>query len=258
MSVNFNKSSKDVDKLQARIMANQNSQKFNLENWIFQDLINVKFENILELCAGTGRQSEKLSHFLVKEGRLNLLDVSADACSLLTKKFAGNKNVKIMCKDLDEYLLSCRKKFDLIFVSYGLYYSKCDELQLAQSLSRMLSDRGSLIVVGPYIGNNMELFDVLKKCGVNIPVRISYCCEKFMNNFLLSMLRHSCCANINLANNKQRWDSADSLLKYWENTTFYDFSLRDKVLKSFQNHFKNNNKFIVTKRIAKMLFNKIG
>jgi len=256
MSKNIDKVSRDTQSLQARIQMNQGNQVFDLEGWIFGSLRERKYERILELCAGTGRQSEYLLSLLRKDGQLVLLDASSASCQLLTERFKALPLVSVVNSDLDEYLAGCGKKFDFIFVSYGLYYSKLAEKELSQRLMSLLLPNGELLVIGPHRGNNEELFSSLSSCGVRIPDSVVYCCEHFMDNLLLAMKPYGGSANVELASNPQSWRSAANLLKYWESSTFYNVSKREAVAQYFKEWFSKEKEFVVTKRIAKIIFKK--
>ena len=119
--------SSDTDKLIERINRNRESQDFSLEDWVFSDLHLDECRNILELCSGTGRQSERIVKLADNATRVVLSDVSGQACLLLKEKFAGRGNVSVINDNMDNLMLSVKEPFDLIFISYGLYYSQYKE-----------------------------------------------------------------------------------------------------------------------------------
>jgi hypothetical protein len=120
----------------------------------------------------------------------------------------------------------------------------------------MLRDGGKLTVVGPYRNNTIELFGLVESCGVEIPHKVKYSFEKFMDRFLTEMTVYSSRVVLDFIKNAQRWDSAEKLLKYWENTPYYDAKLHGKVQEAFEAYFSKNEIFQLTKRIAKFEFTK--
>jgi len=244
----------DTAKLVERINKNQESQTFCLEDWIFSDMDLSKFTNILELCSGTGKQSEYIVKLSNSAAKINLSDISEDSSRLLKEKFSKNKQVTIHNQNMDELLDSITPGFDLILVSYGLYYSNYREDILTGKISNLLNQGGMLIVVGPYRDNNYELFGFLRSHGVSIPRSVSYSCDGFMDNILHEMLVYSKSVTMDFADNVQKWSSSDSLLTYWKNSTFYDPEKEEEISVSMRRHFENSSSFHITKKIAKFIF----
>ena len=71
--------------------------------------------------------------------------------------------------------------FDLIFCSYGLYYSNNPTATLQEAL-KWLKLNGKMAIVGPYRANNWPLFKLLMECGVEIPPFVLYTSQDFMEN----------------------------------------------------------------------------
>jgi len=248
--------SSDTGKLIERINRNKESQDFSLEDWIFSDLRLDECNSILELCSGTGRQSERIVTLAGDDTRVVLSDISDQACLLLKEKFAGRGNVSVINDDIDKLLCSIQGTFDFIFVSYGLYYSQLREEILCEKITRLLADGGRLIVVGPFTGNNTELFGFLSSLNVRIPRSVVYSCEDFMNNVLYEMSHYASRTTIDFVANLQVWTSVESLMSYWKSSTFYDSDLESKVQENLEDYFKRNGSFPVTKKIARMIFTK--
>ena len=246
--------SADTNKLVKRINENKESQSFSLNEWIFSDLTLDGFSKIFELCSGTGEQSECFVNLISSDTTITLSDISGDACDLLKKKFVKFDNVKIVNKEMDDLLDTLNEQFDMIFVSYGLYYSQYSEDILCKKIARLLKPRGKFVVVGPYIGNNNELFGFLASLGVKVPKAVIYCCDNFMQNILLEMNKLSSDVRLRFVENKQQWRSLESLLSYWQNSTFYDSRNEELVKTSLKSFFEKNKCFQITKKIAKFEF----
>lgn len=252
------KTSIDTNKLIERINKNEEAQTFSLEKWVFSDLKLEGFNNILELYSGTGKQSEHIVNLSKRNTSITLSDVSREACDMLRENFAKYDNVKVINTDIDKLLDSSNNLFDMIFVSYGLYYSLYREDILCEKIAKLLKPHGMFTVVGPYSGNNYELFGFLSSLGVIIPRSVLYCSEEFMQNILCEMNKFSSEVGIQFAENIQQWDSRESLLTYWQNSTFYEPCKEEQVKVNLKLFFERNNCFQVTKKIAMFNFTMKG
>lgn len=250
--------SEDTNKLKERIMRNRENQSFSLEEWIFSDMDIRGFRRILELCSGTGHQSNHIVSLANPEASITLSDISSDACNILKKKFDKNKNVKILNKGIDDLLDSINDTFDFVFVSYGLYYSRHIEHVLCGKIEKLLTPSGRFVVVGPHVGNNYELFEFLSSLGITIPGPVTYCCEAFMQNILQEMIPFSSQVKLKFFDNIQKWTSAKSLFSYWQNTTFYNAEKDEMVKSNLKLYFERNKDFQVTKKISLFDFIKKG
>lgn len=147
--------------LQERLSSNAQFSSQNLHDWIFGQFELKPDAVILELCCGTGTQTEMMSR-LCPQGVVYASDVSRDAVSVLSAK--NLPNVKPIVMDMDSISSLPLKEnfFDVIFCSYGLYYSR-NTHSLLQSLYPLLKEGGELIVVGPYGDNNQALWDLIEQ-----------------------------------------------------------------------------------------------
>src|SRR5438552_10976416 len=118
--------------LEQRIAENRQSQEVDLVAWIFERARVEPSDQILELCCGTGGQTLRMLSALGENGRVAALDLSSTALETLTGKASGEKSRKLSTvqASLDEMSPAlersgfCRPAFDLVFCSYGLYYSQ--------------------------------------------------------------------------------------------------------------------------------------
>ncbi len=248
------KSGRSTEKLDNRIKTNMQSQSFSLEEWIFSDQKFDQAERVLELCSGTGRQSEYIVNKAGRDAEIILSDISPESCQLLAEKYKENKNITIIEQDIDDLLSSDIGMFDYVFVSYALYYSRLNEHTLCSKLVDKINSGGKLVVAGPYRNNNSELFGFLESYGVSLPRSVSYCCDRFMDNLLYEMTPYVKSANLSFADNCQVWESDEKLFKYWENTTFFDSKLARAVKNGLKQFFKDNDVFRVTKKLSKFDF----
>ena len=140
-------------------IASQKKQTLDLNKWIFEQIQINPTENVLELCCGTGAQTKYFSR-IIKEGKLQCIELNSDTIDD-NKKNIQDSRIEYCVSDIDEVSLYVNKFYDLIFTSYGFYYSQGPKA-LHQKLKDSLNKNGRFILVGPVLGNNKELYEILQ------------------------------------------------------------------------------------------------
>lgn len=247
-----NNIARNTDSLIKRIDNNKSVVKFDFNKWIFSQFSVPQNGNILELCCGTGAQTKYLTRLSGNNSIVYILDASEDALNIATK-ICENIGSKIMPihGQLDDIsvLIPQNIDFSLIFCSYGLYYSK-NIKKLFHTLKNILSKDGLLVIVGPYNKNNGELFSLLRRNDVLIEKSVlSSSCTFMTRTILPYMISNFRNIVVNMAENPIGWKSVKEVISYWENTTFYDSSKRNKIENELTTFFNTENVFINTKHI---------
>ncbi len=231
--------------LQNRI-SSQKKQSVNLNEWVFNKLSICPNPKILELCCGTGAQTRYLAK-MIGNGSMNCVDINQETIDINRKSIVAN-NINYYVSDIDLVNNYCSKSVNLIFVSYGFYYSK-DPISLHKQLYKKLSNNGKFVLVGPTMGNNNELYTIINKIGGVIHNSVLYSSEKFMLEMHKVFLDHYNQVNFYRVLNSIEYNSINELLKYWQNTTFYDASKEKKFI-SMATDFYGKNRITVTKSVA--------
>jgi len=241
--------SRNTNCLLERIKNNISANNFNFNEWIFS---NVKIPNnayILELCCGTGEQTRYLAK---KQNKgIYILDISKDALNASInkcKKYGTKINPIYGSLDNLQKILPKNKKFSLCFCSYGLYYAKNTESTL-DAVKNRLDKNGKITIVAPYGENNKELFSFLQNNGVKIDEKILYSTKYMESEVIPYMIKNFKTISINTVENPVVWNSANDVMRYWENTTFYDEFKRKAISVALDRFFKKNKVFINTKHI---------
>jgi SAM-dependent methyltransferase len=124
------------------------SYRFN--DWLFKEVSNGLYGDILEVGSGIGTFTEKLiSSF--PGSHLTLTDISAVYIKDLKEKYSKDKNISVYKLDLNsktDYESIGYKKFDSILAINVLEHIENDEFALTQ-LYDMLNDKGRLIILVP-------------------------------------------------------------------------------------------------------------
>lgn len=250
-------SAEKTDFLAERIKQNEKRQTINLNSWAF-DLLEKSQDNlnILEFCCGTGRQTE----YLVKDfpnSQFTCIDISNEAInSVKESSFYSEAKMKVFTSGMDEFIVNNKEKFDLVFVSYGLYYAKNIDLVIKSTID-LINPRGRFVVLGPYGENNKQLFDLVKQSGGSIDDFVIFSSTSFMYDKVIHLsLGKFNDFKLNTIINPVNWESPDEVLTYWKNSTFYQKEIENQFKENLEAHFRNNNHFVNEKHI--MLFQGIN
>jgi SAM-dependent methyltransferase len=249
----MNNSAAKTDYLEERIKQNEKNQSLDLNDWAFNKISGSDEKlSILELCCGTGKQSQKLLEKF-PQSQITCVDISKDSIEFIKNQaFYNSEKINLVVAGLDEFVNKINEKYDLIFCSYGLYYAENTDLVISQ-LIESLNINGRLIILGPYGPNNESLFNLVENSGAKIDPSILYTCTDFMfdkviKNTATKLNKVQIDTSVNYIN----WKSTNDLLTYWKNSTFYNLNSENKFKEILENHFKNNSTFTVEKHI--MLF----
>ena len=230
--------------LQKRI-SSQKNQTVDLNEWIFKKINVKKNPKILELCCGTGAQTKYLSK-IMGAGSLDCVDINQET---VTENYnvVTEERINYHVSNIDEVDNYAPDSVDLIFTAYGFYYSE-DSIALHNKLYKKLNKGGKFVIVGPVLGNNAELYEIMNQIGVKIPDNVLFSSEKFMLDMQIIFLNHYDNVSFNRVLNRVEYRSSDDLLNYWRNTTFYDSSKEGEFLSAVGSFYGNN--IVVTKSIS--------
>ncbi len=233
-----------------RINQNQNFQSIDINEWAFNKIraSNEKL-NILELCCGTGKQTKYLLELFPK-ATISCLDISVEATETVKNSF-GHESFRMFFynQGIDDFFQTNNDCFDVIFVSYGLYYSQNIEFVL-DSIYKSLNDNGRLIVMGPFGKNNKQLFDVLSQLSVTIPQPVLHSSSKFMYETVLEYVVNEFKENhVYTTHNRIEWKAVDSVMSYWKSSTFYNPDKENQFEDIVKNEIQKNHVFVNDKHI---------
>lgn len=239
-----------TDFLMARISQNENNQTVDINKWAFEKIkSNSEKINILELCCGTGKQTDYLVQ-LFPNAKISCLDISIDAITTVKNKFQSHSaRMNFYNMGIDGFFKENEEKFDIIFCSYGLYYSKDIDYVLFQ-INELLNNGGKLVVMGPYGDNNKQLFDILLDLRITIPDLVLSSSSTFMREKVLSFsINHFNAIHLYTTQNNIIWENVESVMNYWKNSTFYDSSIEQEFQKIVETKINLKGNFINEKKI---------
>jgi len=238
--------------LERRIKENSSAQQTDFNAWIFGRIPIKPGHHILELCCGTGAQTKYFLKLVGKKGHVVALDISKDSLHSIESTVSTVEHSRLTLIESDIDLFDKKfalhhiqeNSFDIIFCSYGLYYSK-NAHEVMNRAKMWLKPNGSLIIVSPFGPNNEPLFRLLNECGVKISEFIRFTSQDFMQTVVIPWgFLNFTSFSIKILENKIAWNSPENVLSYWINTTFYDPKKKGIVHKKLQDHFLRNDKFV--------------
>jgi SAM-dependent methyltransferase len=236
--------------LEQRIAENAAAQEIDLATWIFECVQIRPGDRVLELCCGTGGQTLSMLDRVGESGRVVAVDISRTSLDTLASK-AGARIGRLTCVEtsLEDFSSSLTQAgiqggFDLVFCAYGLYYSS-DVLRTLREARSKLNPNGRIVVAGPFGPNNKQLFDLVRASGVTIAAPVIFSSESFMLQTVLPWAAENFESTaVHTMVNPVRWATAERVLNYWQNTTFYDAARRAEFERLLHAHFAANPTFI--------------
>lgn len=245
--------------LVTRIAENVTAQQVDLNEWIFTHLSVGPEARVLELCCGTGQQTVQLLERVGSRGQIVAMDVSRQALQSLEAKLSPEMRtrLKLLEASMDELggEQVATPSFDLVFCAYGLYYS-ADARRVLSEGKGLLKPSGSLVVVGPYGPNNALLFRFLEQQKVRIPDYVRYTSQDFMWQEVVPWATlNFTSVRINTLVNPVRWQSAQSVLSYWQNSTFFDEQRQADVQAGLADYFCDHTEFVNEKSVMMLVAN---
>jgi len=231
----------------------------DFDTWVNDLIDGIEFNSVLDICCGTGNQLVK---YAVKNEKAKIVgvDLSRESLQVADKRLqaqgtAGFKLNAISMEDMFAGADLIMSKFDLISCFYGLYYSQ-DVNKTIQQMIAHLTNRGSILIVGPYGKNNATLFEILQR-HFRLPELVIRSATTFMEHEVYSLLKEATEVTVNSFVNPIRFPDADSIINYWRASTFYSGNHEDLVRKDVEQHFEKHGEFVMEKHVLAYLARKI-
>ena len=100
-------------------------------------------------------------------------------------------------------------------------------------------------MVGPYGPNNKQLFDLVEASGVTLSEAVLSSSGTFMLEAVIPWAAlHFESVRVSTMVNPVRWATAERVLNYWKNTTFYDAARQPAFEALLDQHFAEHEKFV--------------
>lgn len=241
----------DTDALRQRERINVDGALHNLEEWITQQVNPYRGMRILDLGCGTGKQILHFAPLVFTEGHITGIDISDEAVASVKRRAEreGLGNIDAIKGSIDDCLsLLQDQEFDLIISTYAVYYSR-DMIGLLSKLRVLLSAKGQVFVCGYGRGTNLELIKLINQ-SAHGSQKVTDEIHDFIGEPEISEIgrwysRHRAVR----LDNRIRFTSAESVLRWWRNHNSFVEDIYEEVAKSIECHFKFNKAFILTKAV---------
>ncbi len=240
--------------LNDRIAQNIAGGEADLNQWVFDHLEFAPGERVLELCCGTGKQTDFFLRHLDSTSRITALDIAQSSLDAIKGRHPEEVRLKLAQGNLNDIsaALSAEtgaEEFSMIFCAYGLYYAADPIKTIADGLARLSPD-GRLVVVGPFGRNNGELFADCEAAGVKFDSLITYSSRDFMPICVVPHLAHEFHElKVSSLRNTVSWKTPEAVMSYWKASTFYEPASEERFKKIVDDRFAAEGVYRNTKWI---------
>ena len=237
----------DTSALQQRVEINQ-AARYNLEDWIVQQIDFTDTMRVLDLGCGTGKQVFALQKLLSAESSILGIDISPDAVSLVNTRAQQEKlhNVEARECHLDDVVSSLEAShFDLILSSYAIYYSQ-DMVRLLSTLPTLLNPGGQVFICGNGRGTNQEIYDIIRQFSDRgRPV------DDFIHEEDIVRIGRKHYANYRITRlaNQVTFTSLESILGWWKHHNSFIPEILQDVSQSLEAYLARDGSFSLTKNV---------
>jgi ubiquinone/menaquinone biosynthesis C-methylase UbiE len=244
----------DTDALIQRENANKIA-RYDLEEWIFEQVELQSDINVLDLGCGTGKQIFALDKLLLSACNITGIDISKKAVESVNThaKEQNLKNIQAINCELDKVPDYFEKlRFDLIMSSYAVYYSR-NIVKLLSSLSTILNKNGQMFICGYGKGTNQELNEIINKVVEKKYIQAQM--EDFIGEKEIAIIgTHYSTLKISRLANQIYFDSPDKLFRWWKNHNSFVPEVSTQVFELIKNHFQATECFSLSKNVLGIQF----
>lgn len=236
--------------LAGRSDANARYAGADFHGWLAEMIGDLRFTTVLDICCGTGNQ---LVLYAGTPGVNSIVGIDLSGESLATARrrvaAAGYQDrielEAIAMEDAFTRPPVAGRSFDLISCCYGLYYAR-DVASMLDSMLQRTAAGGAVLIVGPWGANNADLFRLLQR-HVTLPELVLRSATTFMEQEVLPDLRARAHVSTRTFVNPVTFPSAQSVMDYWRQTTFFDPDGESAVQRDLDAHFAREDAFVVEK-----------
>jgi ubiquinone/menaquinone biosynthesis C-methylase UbiE len=209
--------------------------------------------HVLDLGAGTGKQTIPLAEAVGKEGRILAADSSAAALQELTREarlLGLADRLDTLVTDFDDFPRRIEASmFDRVSSCYALYYAN-DPDSVFRCVRTALKGDGLFFFCGPSTENNAELkrfhYSLLGRTPESetaASMFMAHTGRQLASQYFASV-------HVSTFENVLAFDSAESLYRYWSSYNLYDESMDSEFKLAAARHFQSYQVFETRKRVV--------
>jgi SAM-dependent methyltransferase len=242
-----------------RIQTNLKQGDSDYIGWVNELIDSISFSSVLDIGCGTG---EILSLYTKKKNITDIFGVDSDEKNIGRAKENLPSNVRLIRTkmetmfNLPEIMYrgeGYKRYFDLISCFYSLYYSENVKRTIAE-IMRHVASNGVFLVVGSYGDTNKNFFDLIEK---HHPLSsfVKESCSTFMQNILQILGMYGIVTEKTFENHI-KFSDMESILKYYQNTLFYNKNTEEGIKEELYHYFEDNKNYVLTKQVKAYIVNK--
>lgn len=212
-----------TESLETRLRINEAYASTDFGSWLFERLAVKPGQDILDVGCGTGAQTIPFLEKVGPEGSVSALDLSESSVEELKEKAPAGAPLTAVASDmlkLGEMIDTVfpTKRYDLTHSSYALYYSSNRETVLDQ-MRESLKPGGRCAIFTPNAPHELVEF----AARFHSIDEMLWECFRFGPEVLKPYFdAHYASVTIHHFNNRVRLPDADTLMSFYEATTYYD------------------------------------
>ncbi|MDP3733676.1 MAG: class I SAM-dependent methyltransferase [Nanoarchaeota archaeon] len=231
--------------LDYRIYVNENFEKYDYDQWLFEQLNLTPGLSVLDLGCGTGKHLFKFPEIVGENGNIVGVDISEESLTKCRRKIEelGVSNITVYKSDLTRITETVPHKFDRILSSFAIYYTQ-DEHKTFNDCYALLNKNGSLFVCGPANGTNAEFLELVRRAGGTFSNEFIQW-SRFLEDTAIPLLK-KIFGNLELITfeNPIEFPNEEILFNYWKATPLYNPALEDAMSKIINDEFGKNGVFV--------------
>lgn len=236
------------ESLAVRLAINERYSSADFQTWLQTHLAVGPGMDVLDVGCGTGAQSLRFLELVGLTGSVSALDVSEKSVAHLRELAKGRPNLQAEAADMAELsgVIANRfrvRRYDLAQSTYALYYA-ADPAAVLDAMRQALKPGGRLAVCVP--NNPHGLVELVKRFRV-LPEAVE-AGGRFGQEVLEPYFRRHCQAvDIHLLRNDLAMPSADEVIRFFANTSYYDPAIEGKLREAVDAEIARTDKFTYQK-----------
>ena len=240
--------------LTVRIATHEKFAKYEVNDWILENLELTEGEKILDIGCGSGKQLIPYAKRVGRDGLAYGVDASGEilkeAVEAARKEGASIEFKQCKMEELAE-CIGRKKQFDAIASSFAIYYTRNVD-KTVSDIRSLLKDGGRVFVCGPTAGNNKELAELHAKVAP-LPDKFFEHVEFMANTALPTFRKHFKNVKTSIFKNPVVFPNKQALLDYWNSYTLFNEKAKAKFEALVDEYFSKRSRFTTQKVVLGIL-----
>ena len=234
--------------LEKRIAINHAYASADFDAWLLERLKVQLGEDVLDVGCGSGAQTIPFSRLVGSTGSVSSLDISAESVDLLISRVSPDARVQAVAADMADLsdVITNRfavKRYTLSHSSYALYYST-ERMHVLDVMRGALKPGGRVAVFAPHQPHG--LVDLAARF-TSMPAAVSESLRFGTEVLEPYFSRHFPRFEIHHFHNVMTLPSADILIEFYRQTTYYDAKIEQEMRAVVDTEIKRTGRYTYEK-----------